>query len=134
MVSPAYWTTPLTKMCLGMSKHTEMNWILVPVAPARSLHSLIASNVFTSTHVGRDKWKSLLSNSYLQSGCEKEGFNAYIQNQKVRIGMVAGIGCLALDSSLIGFGTTTFVSSGNYKSGFFHGNKRLTSFGYILVQ
>ena len=127
-VSPAYWTTPLTKLCLGMMK-TEMNWILVPVAPAQSLHSLITSNVFTRTHVGRNKWKTLMSNTYLQSGCEKEGFNAYIQNQKVRIGLVAGSGCLALDSSLIGFGTTTSVTSGNYKSSSFNGNKRMTSFG-----
>lgn len=135
MVSPAYWTTPLYKLCLGMKKQNEMNWVLVPMAPAQSLQSVIASNNFTSTHLGRGKWKTLLNNSYLQRGCEREGVNAFINAQKVRIGMVAGKSCKSQGSSMIGFGTTTYVTAGNFKSSSFSmSNRGLHSFGYILVQ
>ena len=115
-----------------MKKQDELNWILVPVTPAQTLHNLIAANKFTSTHLGRDTWKSLLRNSGLQQGCHKEGFNAFINDQKVRIGIVAGTNCYATGSSLIGFGSTTGVNSGNYEGNIYQG--RIVSFGYILVQ
>ena len=116
-----------------MKKQSETNWILVPVAPAQTLHSLIAGN--TNTHLGRDTWKSLLDDSDLQSGCEREGFNAFINNQKVRIGMVAGTSCCASGSSFIGFGSTTRVASGNYKGSYVYGSvRKIYSFGYILAQ
>ena len=134
LVSPAYWTIPLTKLCLGMRKQSKMNWIVLPVAPAQSLHSLIAGPKVISTNLGRSTWESLLSNSSLQRGCEREGFNSFINNQKVRIGMVAGTSCTASGSSVIGFGSTTRVASGNYRVGYSYGGKELYSFGYILVK
>ena len=115
-----------------MKKLNELNWILVPVTHAQTLHNLIATNKFTSTHLGQDAWKSLLRNSYLQQGCHKEGFNAFINDQKVRIGIVAGKNCYDSGSSLVGFGSTTRVSSGNYEGDNYRG--RIVSFGYVLVQ
>ncbi|XP_068747037.1 uncharacterized protein [Montipora capricornis] len=134
MVSPAYWTTPLSKLCLGMRKNSEMNWIMVPLPPRQSLHRIINGKKVIHTHLGQNEWKSLLSNSYLQGGCEREGINVFINDQKVRIGMVAGRSCIQRDASVIGFGTTTSVVCGNYYPSLVGGSTTSRSFGYILVQ
>ncbi|XP_067034587.1 uncharacterized skeletal organic matrix protein 5-like isoform X2 [Acropora muricata] len=134
MVSPAYWRSPLSKLCLGMRSNNQISWIMVPLIPAQSLRSLLASNKVTNTHVGQDKWKSLLSNSYLVNGCQREGLNVFINNQRVRIGMVAAKSCAQPGGNMLGFGSTASVVCGNYHSSSSHGNIRRRAFGYILIQ
>ena len=72
---PSFWSTPFTKLCLGMqATGQETNWITVSYQ-ASSLHSLMSNNTYHETRVGRGRWKYLLADSSLQRNCKMEGFN-----------------------------------------------------------
>ena len=138
-LSPAYWTTPQTKLCLGMKQNFErgmaLNWILVSFSHAQTLHSLIANGMHRFTSLGRQKWLSLMVNSSLGLGCADEGFNTAMIKQRVRIGMVAGERCPSPTwDTLIGFGSTGNYSCGNLRGDTPSKMKHTPSFGYILVQ
>jgi len=76
--------------------------------PADSLHSLIADGQYCATSLGRNKWKKLIGReASLQTGCNKEGFNAVYDNvhSRARIGILGNDGyCSTFDSSRIRFG------------------------------
>lgn len=137
-LSPAYWTTPQTKLCLGMKQTFErgkaLNWILVQFSNAQTLHSLISDGGWRFTTLGQKKWLSLMVNSSL-GPCANEGFNPSMIKQRVRIGMVAGEECPSPSlATLIGFGSTGNYSCGNLKGDHPSKMKYIPSFGYILVQ
>ena len=72
---PSFWSTPFTKLCLGMQAvGQETNWITVSYN-ASSLHSLMLTNTHHKTNVSRSAWESLLPDSSLQRNCNMEGFN-----------------------------------------------------------
>ena len=72
---PSFWSTPFTKLCLGMqAAGQETNWITVSYQ-ASSLHALLSTNTHHATNVDRGRWKSLLADSSLQMNCNMEGFN-----------------------------------------------------------
>ena len=72
---PSFWSTPFTKLCLGMqAAGQKTNWIAVSYN-ASSLHSLMSTNTHHKTNVSRSEWKSLLADSSLQRNCNMEGFN-----------------------------------------------------------
>ncbi|KAL9980366.1 hypothetical protein ACROYT_G008941 [Oculina patagonica] len=136
-LSPAYWATSLTKLCLGMKQRSERetHWIMVQLAHAQKLHSLIADGGHRPASLRQEKWLSLMTNSFLGLACSEEGFNAKMNTQKVRIGMIAGKRCHSPEpASLIGFGPTGNYSCGNFKGDDVSGMKHVPSFGYILVQ
>lgn len=113
---------------------------------ASSLHSLIAGGVFQETSLGRDKWKSLIgSDASLQTGCNREGFNAVASQSvsaKARIGILGNDqGDCATCDSRIGFGTgghtdDSNICGDNTPNGFTsdNGGKNIKAMGYILVQ
>ena len=111
--------------------------------PASSLYSLIADGNYRPTHLGRYKWKSLISGSSLQRNCNREGFNVYhFEYARVRLGIFSNQqnDCNSPDS-FIGLG-------GGYRSGNVrnpagngaicclpdNGVKNLRGMGYILVR
>ena len=108
---PSFWSTPFTKLCLGMqAAGQETNWITVSYQ-ASSLHSLMSTNTHYATSVGRGRWKSLLADSSLQQNCNMEGFNVKPSDGKkdtavTRIGIVGNNedSCGSCDSR-IGFGS-----------------------------
>ena len=108
---PSFWSTPFTKLCLGMQAvGQETNWITVSYN-ASSLHSLMSTNTHYAANVGRGKWKSLLADSSLQHNCNMEGFNVKPSNGEndaavTRIGIVGDNGndCGSCNSR-IGFGS-----------------------------
>ena len=107
----SYWNTPFSKICLGMKVNGITKWIVVH-HKARSLFNEIADGAFRETSVGRDQWKSLLNDSYLQPNCNKGGFNLQREWEnryylKTRIGFVANEqnDCYTPDTC-IGFGTS----------------------------
>ncbi|PFX12402.1 Atlastin-1 [Stylophora pistillata] len=56
-----YWSTPFSKICLGMKIDKQLNFTLVKFKTySSSLHSLIATDGYTTTSLGVDKWKNLL--------------------------------------------------------------------------
>ena len=72
---PSFWSTPFTRLCLGMqAAGQETNWITISYN-ASSLHSLMSTNTHYATNVGIDRWKSLLADSSLHRICNMEGFN-----------------------------------------------------------
>lgn len=112
---------------------------------ANSLFSLIADGTYRSTSLGRNKWKTLIgSEASLQTGCNKEGFNAesHSISAKARIGILGNDqgDCGTCDSK-IGFGTGGHTDDSNscgndapngYTSD--NGAKNIKAMGYILVQ
>ena len=107
--------------------------------PASSLYSLIADGSYRQTHLGRNKWKSLISGSSLQLNCNREGFNAYAQYVRVRLGLIANQenDCNTPDS-FIGLGGTWYGNAaGNAAAPCCspdNGGKNLKAMGYILVR
>ena len=107
---PSFWSTPFTKLCLGMqAAGQETKWMTVSYN-ASSLHSLMSTNTHHATTFGRSEWKSLLAESSLQNNCNMEGFNVKPSNKKkfaaTRIGILGNNqdDCLSCDSR-IGFGS-----------------------------
>ena len=108
--------------------------------PASSLYSLIADGKYRQTHLGRYKWKSLISGSSLQRYCNREGFNAYNEYARVRLGLIANQenDCNTPDS-FIGLGTYRHGNMGNSAGNVAshspdNGDKNLKVMGYILVR
>ena len=56
---------------------------------ASSLYRLIADGEYRETHLGRNKWKWLISGSSLQYNCNKEGLNVYNYYTRARLGLIA---------------------------------------------
>ena len=138
---PTYWTTPFSKICLGMRINQQINFVAVN-KEASSLYSLIADGQYRATSLGRNTWKSLIGSAgSLQQYCNKEGFNAEcIADASARIGILGNEDnhCTSCDSR-IGFGTAGQPNDsntcGNEASWFpDNGEKHIKAMGYILVQ
>ena len=117
--------------------------LVVLFKQASSLHSLISDGLYRPTTLGRNKWKSLIgSQASLETGCNKEGFNAVCSisaASKARIGFLGNNGnaCDSCDSR-IGFGTGGYHDDnntcGNEAIAADNGDKHIKAMGYILVQ
>ena len=141
---PTYWSTPFTKICLGMKVGGQTRFLLLNQT-ASSLHSLIADGVYRKTSLGRDSWKSLVSDASLQVNCNKEGFNTRsshnsLSRARARIGFVGNNenDCVS-PNSRIGFGTggnpDNSNSCGNAaKHRGDNGDKSIKAMGYIFIQ
>ena len=148
---PSFWSNSFNEICIGMKVGADLRFLTIPYA-AESLRSLFDDGEFRATNVGREKWKSLIANSSLQSACYKEGFNIYVPNTEhtiARIGIVGdeGVSCNATDS-FIGLGgrnnivspncyaeDSTFPVSGNLASCTAdNGKVNIKSMGYILIR
>ncbi len=145
---PSYWSSPFTKMCLGMRVGDETKWVSVD-QQAVSLHSLMASNTYQETNIGKEKWKSLLHGSSLQLNCNMEGFNVVSPTGKrgdaiTRIGIISNNenDCNTCNSR-IGFGSAGSRKTQNdnnscgneawsYRSD--NGEQHIEANCYILVQ
>ena len=140
---PTYWSTPFSKICLGMKIGHQLRFIVIN-RHANSLFSLIADGKYRATSLGRNTWKSLVGpRASLQLNCNKEGFNAVgdsPRHSKARIGITANEqnDCGSCDSR-IGFGTggrpddsNTCGNQAKYSPD--NGNKHIKAMGYILVQ
>ena len=131
-----------------MKINGQMRFIVIN-RNANSLYELIADEVYRSTNLGRDTWKSLIGpEASLQYNCEREGFNAkgdmrfYLS--KARIGIIGNQDndCNSPDSR-IGFGTggeghesiygeNTCGNEAAWTSD--NGDQSIRAMGYILVQ
>lgn len=107
---PSYWSTPFTKLCLGMRVAGTANWISINYS-APSLYSLLANNIYHPTNISRSKWKSLIQDSSLQLNCNLQGFNVECSNGR-RMAAATKIGIVSNDQpacdtcdSRIGFGS-----------------------------
>jgi len=138
---PTYWSTPFSKICLGM-KIGQQNRFIAFNKTASSLYSLIADGKYRSTSLGRDTWKSLIgSQASLQTNCNREGFNVASDDRpKARIGILGNNenDCYTCDSR-IGFGTGGYpdnaTSCGNSANGLYTAvAANINATGYILVQ
>ena len=104
------------------------------------MYSLIANGDYRKTHLGRNKWKWLISGSSLQYNCNKEGFNVYNEQSRVRLGLIANNenDCETPDS-FIGLGAhrnwqTNAARNAASRLSPDNGEKNLKAMGYILVR
>ena len=141
-----YWRTSFNEICVGMKYNGNLRAFSFSY-PASSLYDLIADGKYRQTHLGRNKWKSLISGSSLQRNCNREGFNAYTYGRyinshaKVRLGLIANEqnDCDSPDTFLGLGGGDRFGNvrnaAGNVASHFpDNGDKNLKVMGYILVR
>ena len=140
---PTYWSTPFSKICLGMKINTQLNFISIDM-PSNSLHALVADGQYRNILLGRDKWKKLVgSQASLQHNCNKDGFNVFgtdYGHSRTRIGILGNNedDCRYCDSR-IGFGAGGAHDNSNtcgneVRYGGDNGDKHLKTMGYILVQ
>ena len=137
----SYHNARFDTICLGMNHNEVTKWLLLEYS-ADSLYSVIADGEYKPTSLGRDAWKSLISDSSLQPHCNREGFNVNL-GSKARIGISSNNEehCGSTDSRL-GFGTkggscgqNDANSVGNEaRCAPDNGEKSIMAFGYILVQ
>ena len=138
---PTYWNTSFSKICLGMKVGQQINFVVIN-KQASSLYSLIADGQYRNTSLGRNTWKKLIgSEASLQTGCNKEGFNAWCDSthSKARIGFLGNDGDCGTCDSRIGFGTGGRHDDSNTcgnEATFWpdNGHKHIKAMGYILVQ
>lgn len=138
---PTYWSTPFSKICLGMMVNQQFRSFAIH-KDANSLHHLMANGQYHATSLGRNKWKSLIGpEASLQGNCNREGFNVVTPYMKARIGIVSNEqnDCATCDSK-IGFGlmgypdvNNTCGNAAEYINAD-NGDKRIKAMGYIFVQ
>ena len=136
-----YFRTSFKEICVGMKYNGHLRAFSF-LYPASSLYSLIAGGNYRPTHLGRYKWKSLISGSSMQPHCNREGFNARAGSSghaRVRLGLIANEqnDCYSSDS---------FIGLGTYHGGWGNGagnhaccspdngEKNIKVMGYILVR
>ena len=142
---PTYWSTPFSKICLGMKVNGSDRFIVINKT-ASSLYSLIADGQYHATSLTRDTWKLSLvgEQASLQLNCNMQGFNAKIEGDssgpRARIGILANEqdDCSSCDSR-IGLGTggkhddsNTCGNEAEYEGD--NGDQHIKAMGYILVQ
>jgi len=125
-----------------MKIHQQFNFVVINTH-ADSLYSLIADEQYRNTSLGLNAWKTLIgSQASLQTGCNKEGFNAVCggrDHSKARIGVLANNEALCSNcDSRIGFGTggkhDDFNTCGNEVTlGGDNGDQHIKAVGFILV-
>jgi hypothetical protein len=128
----SYFHTPFNKLCLGMKVKNVTKWIAID-HKASSMFSVIAKGSYTSTSIGREAWKSLISDSNIQQYCNREGFNVQMGNNynpdayvKIRIGLASdNVDSCASCDSCIGFGISLRGCDGD---------KRNSSVGNIFAR
>ena len=138
---PTYWSTPFSKICLGM-KVDGVTRFLPLHREAASLYFLIADGQYQRTSLGRNAWKKLIGPSAsLQRNCNREGFNSQGGDGeiKTRIGIIANQeGDCKTPDSFIGFGgaVRSFKNVCGNRAAYSpdNGNKNIKAFGYIFVQ
>ncbi|EDM76985.1 hypothetical protein PPSIR1_13265 [Plesiocystis pacifica SIR-1] len=97
---PSYAAVELSEVLIGFespilpdAEPLVLKWETLPLpAPGSSLHALIAPGEWIETSLGRDAWKSLITDSSLQQNCVREGLNARndaATNARARIGIIA---------------------------------------------
>ena len=137
----SYHNIPFTKICVGMTRNNDTNWILVNYT-ATSLYSVMVNKTFHETKTGRAEWLSLIKSVRFQEKCNKEGFNGKfsLRNLKFRIGIVGNNeeDCNSCDSVIsFGIGIAGGNSTWKWSSGsisLFPDTQALETFGYIFVQ
>ncbi|HIE72356.1 MAG TPA: hypothetical protein EYP98_20535, partial [Planctomycetes bacterium] len=81
----AYHRLGFTTIRVGMKVGNDLRWMSFE-RTANSLHSQIADGVYRSiAGTSRNNWKGLISNSSLQSNCNRIGFNNYHEYAHARI-------------------------------------------------
>ncbi|CAB4026878.1 Hypothetical predicted protein, partial [Paramuricea clavata] len=90
---PTYWSIPFSEICIGMKVGNDLRFLTIPYVDHNSLYLLMTDGKFRPIHhVGRDEWKSLITNSSLQYKCNKVGFNNFVGPHfypAARIGILA---------------------------------------------
>ena len=140
-----FWRTSFKEICVVMKYYYLYYRPRGAISfwyPASSLYSLIADGKYRPTHLGRDKWKSIMHISSLQRNCNREGFNVNPNSkERVRLGIIANEqnNCDSPDSFIALGADRRFEDSGNTAGNYAaysadNGNRNMAVMGYILVR
>ncbi|KAK3710174.1 hypothetical protein QZH41_010575 [Actinostola sp. cb2023] len=138
---PTYWSTPLTKICLGMkSPGQSTKWIKLRLHyTATSLLTVITDDDKKPfVLLGATKWRDILAPTTTLKGQYNEGVNVVNHGAEVRLGIAGYDNNTSLDDYL-GVGTFGWhTSEGGVSCGYGQaGRSRATknpAFCYIFVQ
>ncbi|CAH3185630.1 unnamed protein product, partial [Porites evermanni] len=135
-----YWSTPFTRLCLGMNyKNEEAKWISLSYSGS-SLWHVISNGTYIPTNLTAGEWKKLLDNSKIWENCTQQGFNSGNENARARIGIAGDeFRCGAENpfKSRIGFGASGNwygMNNDNSCGNEYEGKVSIVAFGYIFVQ
>lgn len=86
---------------VGTGGDYESRWVWMDLA-GDSLLSLFAAGDYVPVYLGRQRWLGAVPEATLQENCNREGINAGVFTNRVRLGIVANDDddCLTLDSKL----------------------------------
>lgn len=73
----SFWSTPFTRLCLGMKYQNEKNWIALDYVGS-SLRDVIGNSTFKETNLTVTEWKKLLNNSEIQVKTKSQMLNTLI--------------------------------------------------------
>eukprot|EP00794_Sanderia_malayensis_P014185 gene14185-15663_t len=136
----AYNKLAFKKICIGMTQGATTKYLLISPVNIPSLYYLMCRD-FVRTSLTRSEWIGLVSGSYLQQLCNRQGFNNNVaMSKKVRIGIFGNEqnNCDSIDS-VIGIGIDgSFSQDVNIITGAdfnIEGNTtRVATNGLILIQ
>lgn len=137
-----FWSTPFTRLCLGMKYQDQTNWIALNYTGS-SLWDVIGNGTFKETNLTVTEWKKLLNDSKIQDKCTFQGFNSrgkeiFPNTPRARIGIIGTPNkCTQSAQSRIGFGTMGSyygMDDSNSCGNEMKDVSRIKAFGYILVQ
>lgn len=124
-----YWSTPLTKLCVGMSLPRQTSWLEIKHSSSSLQQIVGGSPKLIPTTKGKAAWKSLLQRSFQwrpYCNIEFEGFNVKDDNgdEMAKIGMLLNKTNCSSANFYLGFGTL----------GFGCGSRDNRPFCYILIK
>ena len=102
-----YWSTPITKLCLGMSLPTDIHWLEIQQSSASLMQVIAGEPLFIETSAGKEAWESLVTNSSSCPLCTIEGFNDKLTVSKIGFRGYSDSNCTSIQF-YNAFGLTSF--------------------------
>jgi len=135
-------SVPFTAVRVGIMVGTTQHWLTVPLA-GTSLTALFSGSAKT-TSLGRNAWKSLVSNASAQPACNIEGTNGACGARTLRIGLLTNQenDCQSCDS-YIGLGHSGQAGCSSMTGGYAgcmascsadNGDQSQLGWGYLYVR
>jgi hypothetical protein len=81
-------TEVLIRFDTDVDTDTVSRWVWMDLA-GDDLRSLFAADEYVPVYLGRERWLGAIPDAHLQENCNREGVNAGVELNKVRLGIIA---------------------------------------------
>jgi hypothetical protein len=128
---------PVAEARIGMLDGGRTRWVVVPVAAPSLLE--LCKGAYSKTSLGRDAWRGLVASPSTQANCNREGFNALVDDAGagLRIGMLFNNeNDCATPDSFIGIGSSFGNTAGNFARATVadNGGRDTRVFAYVMIR